>query len=446
MLEFVRQALRTAGVDRPVMYVLMGRIWSLLSGPVTIYLVVRSFSPAEQDYYYTFASVMALQVFFELGFSQCTTQFASHEFSRLSFRPDGTLKGEAEAHSRLASLARLSIRWYVVLGAAFLVGVGTGGYFFFHQKAPGGSWVAPWWLLCGATTLTLMLVPFWALLEGCNRVAFVYGYRTVAATIQSMGLWIALSLGAGLYACAVPVLCTALCAAAVLGWKWRHFFRELLTHRGQETVSWKQEMWPFQWRTGVSWVSGYFIYNFLTPLVYHFQPESGAAGRLGMTLQLFNALHAVAVSWTSSKMPRFGMLIAQRQFKELNHLFVRATARAMGAALVGGAVLLGAVWWLQHYYVRFGSRFLGLDCLGLLWLVTVVNQFAFALSFYARAHKVEPFAFISVVNGAATGLSALVLVKHYGAWGGCLAYVGVQVLLLPLGTYIWWKGVKQWQR
>ena len=42
-----------------------------------------------QGYYYTFTSLIALQVFLELGFSIVVTQFASHEWANLNLDKNG---------------------------------------------------------------------------------------------------------------------------------------------------------------------------------------------------------------------------------------------------------------------------------------------------------------------------------------------------------------------
>ena len=69
MIALLNDLRRKMGVNRPVFYTLVGRGWSLLSGPITILLLTTFFSPKVQGYYYTFGSVLALQVFLELGFS-----------------------------------------------------------------------------------------------------------------------------------------------------------------------------------------------------------------------------------------------------------------------------------------------------------------------------------------------------------------------------------------
>jgi hypothetical protein len=321
--------------------------------------------------------------------------------------------------------------------------IGAGGHVFFALKSEETDWMLPWWLLCLTAGINLAMLPLWALIEGCNQLVFLNGYRAVTAVAYSIVLWAALGLGAGLYACALGGLVNICFGAAVLLWKWRGLLGELRSPPEHGVVSWWKEIWPFQWRTGISWASGYFVYNFFTPVTFYFCGPA-VAGRMGMTLQLANALHAVAVSWTYYKMPFFGMLVAQRRFAEMDRVFRRATAQAVGVCFLGSVVLMAGVWWLQLYYPAIGSRFLSLDCVALLLLATTTNQFGFALSFYVRAHKVEPFMPLAVINGVATGLGGLLLVQYYGALGVCGAYATMQWLLLPFSTYIWYQCRKAW--
>lgn len=37
---------------------------------------------------------------------------------------------------------------------------------------------------------------------------------------------------------------------------------------GDFRVSWKTEIWPLQWRIALSWLSGYFIFQLFTPILF----------------------------------------------------------------------------------------------------------------------------------------------------------------------------------
>src|SRR5215469_9093932 len=116
---FLRKLLHAAGVDRAIGYTVLARGWSSVAGLLTVVLIARSLSPAEQGYYYTFGSLVALQIIFELGFSVVILQLAAHEAAHLTISAEGNITGPEAAHSRLASILRKAVKWYGV--AAILV-------------------------------------------------------------------------------------------------------------------------------------------------------------------------------------------------------------------------------------------------------------------------------------------------------------------------------------
>src|ERR1017187_4871500 len=131
MLHRLHQFRRWAGVDRAVFFSNAAQLMRLVTGPMTMALVLRYLTPEIQGYYYAFYGVVAMQVFLELGFSQNILQFASHEFSKLRFTAAQTLEGDPVAKSRLISLGRLAFGYYVVAAVIVLLAVGIGGHVYF---------------------------------------------------------------------------------------------------------------------------------------------------------------------------------------------------------------------------------------------------------------------------------------------------------------------------
>ena len=435
-----------AGVDRPVFFAGLGQGWSLFSGPITIFLITRYFSPTIQGYAYTFGSVTALQMFLELGFSQCIIQFASHEFAHLRFGPGGALAGDTQARSRLISLGRLSLKWYGAIAVLAVIGLGLGGSWFFSTK-PDASvhWVLPWWCACVGVGLTLVLLPVGALLEGCNQVSFVYGLRTVTRIVAAVVGWIVVWGGAELFTGSLVVLATVLVMAGAYWWRWRELLRELWgAPAGGQTISWRREIWPFHWRIAISCVSGYFIFNLFTPVLFYFHGPV-VAGQMGVTMSLVTSLSALAQSWTVSKGPRFGMLISRREFAELDRLFYRATAQAVGICVLGGLALLSGLLVVRGHFA-IGARFLDPGPTSLLVLATVANQIVFGQATYLRAHKKEPFMILSVVGGLANGLLVAVLGCLFSAWGVSLAYSLLQTTGIIWTTYVWRECRRKWHQ
>ena len=133
MIQRFHQFRRWAGVDRAVFFSNGAQMLRLVTGPITMALVLRYLTPEIQGYFYAFAGVVATQIFLEMGFSQNILQFTAHEFAKLHFTPAKMVAGDPVAKSRLISLGRLAFGYYTVAALIFFVAVGVGGHVFFYD-------------------------------------------------------------------------------------------------------------------------------------------------------------------------------------------------------------------------------------------------------------------------------------------------------------------------
>jgi hypothetical protein len=439
MTSLMRKWLKLLEVDRPIIYGLVGRIWSFLSAPVTVILITTRFTRELQGYYYTFNSLLGLQVFVELGLSTVLVQFASHEWSRLKWDPETGLSGDADALSRLVSLGRVAMRWFAIAAAIIAVGLGSGGYLFFSQTPSHGiTWAAPWFALCVACAANLCLTPVFALLEGCNQVSSVYGYRSVQAVVSSIAIWSAIFFGAGLWAAPVCLGAAFVWAVAFL-WRYRLFLKPFLVgvSPSGRRIHWRSEMLPMQWRVAVSYLSGYFTYSVFTPLMFHYQGAT-VAGQMGMTLAVVSVIGSMGAIWSASKAPRFGMLIARRAYGELDRLFHRVAIASQVVLVSGGTVVWLVIYGLYASNHRLAERFLPPWPAVFLVVGMVASNFCTPMGVYLRAHKREPYMLLSLVLGLLTGLVTWILAsQQVGAAGVAAGYMSVSLLVgLPAGLLI----------
>ena len=161
LLINVKTILHKFEVSRAVLFSSLLTGWKAFAGPVSMLVIVYCLSAEKQGFYYTFSSVLALQIFVELGLANVIVQVASHEWAFLKRDANGKISGETRALSRLASLMRFALRWYLVSGLIIMVGLSVVGYFFFMAKPhPEINWQMPWFALCFVAGLALMMSPF----------------------------------------------------------------------------------------------------------------------------------------------------------------------------------------------------------------------------------------------------------------------------------------------
>lgn len=445
----VRQWLRDVlGLDQAIIFTVLARGWQSVAGLVTLALIAHFLSPAEQGYYYTFGSLVALQIVFELGFSFVIQQMASHERAVLTISADHQVSGDPVAHARLASVLQKSVRWYSVAAAlmgSFLVFAGM--HFFAAHRAGGPTpvhWKAPWCCVALAATLTFQIDPLLAFLEGCGYVANVARLRLTQAATGSVLAWLALISHHGLFAPAMLILGTA---SAGLFWlhSHRHLLLALLRHHpGKHRIRWATEVWPFQWKIAVSWISGYFIFQLFNPVLFAYQGPV-AAGQMGMSLNLATALQAVAISWVNTKSAPFGALIARKQYAQLDRTFFRSVCQSLAVSLTGALLFLAGVVWLNYAKMPFAHRLLRPGALALLFLATIVNLAVFSEALYLRAHKQEKFLLNSLLTAGLVACSTLFFGRYYGATAMIAGYLVVVVTVsLGFGTFTFIKYRRLW--
>ena len=447
VLATCRRLLQTMGVDRAIGFTVIGRAWLSIAGLVTLAFVGQCLSPGEQGYYYTFGSLLALQVFVELGLTNVILQFASHERAYLNWTPRGVLEGDPDAKSRLASLLRLALRWYGIAAFAFLAVLLPAGFVFFTRCASGQSevgWQWPWAGTVLATAGVLVLVPVLAFLEGCGCVAEVARFRVFQAIAANVALWLALLAGAGLAAASVFALANLLAAVCWLLTSQRRFLADLLAVRVWQKIAWRDEIWPYQWRIAVSWLSGYCIFQLFTPVLFAYQGPA-EAGRMGMALTLAGAVSSLGASWLTTKAPRFGNLVSLRRFAELDALFLRAVKQAIGASVFGGSLVVSLVVLINAFHHPLAFRILPPLPLTLLVLATLANTLVSAEAIYLRAFKREPFVVVSLLNAALVGPWTYFV----GRWSGALGMMVGYLLLggavgLGLGSWIFLRRRRAW--
>ena len=341
--ESFTELLRRAGVNRPVLYSMMTRGTQGVAALVTILLVARILDRPTQGYYFTILGFIAFVQLAEFGLTYAVMQSASHEVPGASA---GARQLEPGVGDRLAALLRGATRFNtaaVVLATLVVGGVGTrmlstGGA---TVSAGASTWAAPWIAALLTVAGSQLLNPRVSLLEGAGFVSDVWRFRLAQELAAAAVLWLALFAGWGLWAIALSFAARAVLGVLWLGASWRRqYFAGLRRSRkvAGPDVYWWKEVWPFQWRIGVSALSGYLIFQFFTPLMFVIKGPT-AAGQFGMTLALTNGLLTVTTAWLSSQAPLFGQLVATRSYDQLDRAFVRSLRSSILLVLVTGATI-----------------------------------------------------------------------------------------------------------
>jgi len=314
--NFIRYKVPHAiGLDRAIAFTVLGRVVQGLGSVGSVLLIVHFLTAAEQGYYYALWSLVALQSVFELGFSFVILQVAAHERAHLEFHGDGTITGREVSHTRLASLLQRAVKWYtsaaVVMGIVLLVGGMR--FFSMHQQPQAPNiWIVPLRVTVLACAITFSIGPVLSFLEGCGQVTHVARMRFFQSMVSVAASWTAMLSHHGLYSPAMVLLGQGFVASILLYSRRRLLLPLLRMHVAGAGISWKREVWPFQWKIAVSWLCDYFIFQLFTPVLFAFRgPEE--AGRMGLSMNIVTQLSAMMLAWMTTKAAPFGSLIAKKR-------------------------------------------------------------------------------------------------------------------------------------
>jgi hypothetical protein len=421
----VRDLLRhKIGLDRAIGFTVLGRVVQGLGSVGSVLLIVHFLSAAEQGYYYALWSLVALQSVFELGFSFVILQVAAHERAHLEFHEDGAITGSEAAHARLASLLQRAVKWYT--SAAVLMGVlllvGGMRFFAIHQQPQAPNiWIVPLRVTVLACAITFSIGPVLSFLEGCGQVAQVARMRFFQAAVSVALSWTAMLTHHGLFSPAMVLLGQGFVASILLYSRKRLLIPLLRKHVAQHGISWRTEVWPFQWKIAVSWLCDYFIFQLFTPVLFAFRGPV-EAGRMGLSMSIVMQMSAMMLAWMTTKAAPFGSLIAKRDTPELDRLFFRALRQSLGLFTAAAAMVLMGVLAAPYIVPKISRRIEDWPVFVLLLLTALSSHVVQSEAIYLRAHKCEPFLVQSIVIASCTAGSVVLLAKTSGALGVSLAY------------------------
>lgn len=255
--------------------------------------------------------------------------------------------------------------------------------------------------------------------------------------------WILFACGLKLYVVGIGALLGVLvwCVFVFKSNLWR-LVVNLLKVKITETISYMKEIFPYQWKIALSWISGYFIFQLFNPVLF---ATEGAvvAGQMGMTLSVLTAIQALAMSWQNTKVPHYSGLIEVKNYSELDSVFNKTL---MQLVLITSTLLSLMIIVLEVVRVTeisignsvLGDRFLSFIPTFLMALTILANQYIASWATYLRCHKQEPFLVQSVVVGILCCLSTFLLGNLFGLYGVVIGYSSITILIsTPWAYYIY---------
>ena len=429
--------------DRAATWSVLTRLVQSVAALATIALVATRLDAGLQGYFYTLLALVAFLPLADFGVSYAMMQSASHQAGRLRWTPTG-VDGESSALRNLGQLLSVARRWNIAttgFATIVLAIVGT------RVLCVGGALppllLYQWAALLASMAGWQLLTPRLALLEGGGLVDRVWRFRLTQEILAGLLLAGGLITGLGLFSLALSaagrlahtmlwLAGDALSTSRLPSNHWRH-----------AVTRWHSEVWPFQWRIGLSVLAGFLIYQLFAPTLLATQGAE-VAGRFGMTVAVTNGLLSVTTGWLNSQAPRFGVLVAARDYPTLDQDFGRTFWRSSALAAAGAVALVCGLMLGQFFTPRLASRLLPLLPFTLFAVSAVINHFVFAFAIYLRAHRREPLLLPSVVGAVVWAAALIWAAKTGSATLVAGVYLGMTLIGFVLASAIFLVCRERW--
>ncbi len=445
---FYKFILSKIGIDLTIGYTLLTRLIQALGSVGVIIVITKYLDKEEQGYYYTFTSIIAIQVFFELGLSGIITQYTAHEFAHLKFDNNHQLVGEDIYISRLASLLQFCVKWFGIIAFfLFFLLVGIGFYFFStYNNNYSIDWKWPWIILSLSTSLNLFIDPILAFFDGLNEIKEMTKIRLIQKSVNVFFLYGTMILGFKLYSSPIASILSVLIVFVIIGTtKKLTILKYIWKQKTHWVINYHKEIFPFQWRIALSWVSGYFIFQIFNPVLF---ATAGpiVAGQMGMTLQVLGGISSISMSWITTKIPLFSMLISKKEFIDLDKLFDKTLKSLCLVISLLVLTFTTGIFLINYLKIPLRNRFLPILPLLLMSSTVIINQIIYSWATYLRCHKLEPYLFISIVGAIYCTISTVVLSHFYGLLGMVIGYTIWTFTSIFWAYNIFYKKKTEWHQ
>lgn len=446
MIALVKTIKDLFGINKAIAFSTVAKAVQALGSLVTIVLVSKFLTQEEQGYYYTFHSILSIQVFVELGLGGIIIQYVAHEFAFLKIDNRNHVVGEDIHLGKLVALVRFFAKWYLVSAVLLFLILFVSGFSFFYNYSLNDSieWQMPWLILIIATSLNLLLSPLFAFFEGVNKVKDVAFIRMITQMSSLVCIWTILLCGGKLYTASFTSLLNVIINILLL-FKYKglmSIYKNVITNEVKGEVNYFNEIFPYQWRVAISWMSGYFIFQLFNPVLF---ATCGAevAGQMGMTLSVLNGILGLTLSWTSTNMPSWSSMVARKEYNALDVSFNKVLKSSSMVCFIGIMAFLLALYILNYYNIPLYGRFLPFYLSAILSTTIFFNNIINAWATYLRCHKKEPFIIQATIVGVANAFSTLITANFIGVQGVVIGYTSIVIFLsLPL-SYVIFKTKKK---
>jgi len=404
----------------------------LISKPAVLLMIPLYLTLNEQGYWFTLISLGSLTVFVDLGLTNLILQFSSHQMSGIKFcSGTGVLIGDKTKLWKLSSLLRLVLKIikFSLLAFPLLLFVIGSAVLSSDDASKSIGWLIPWAIFAFSVTLYFSMNLIFSFVEGLDQVSRINKLRVIQSLVNTLVVVSFLFFGFSLYALALSMLISCLIAISVFYFENFNFLKHLLVHSLNEQFNVKDKLLSLLKKTAISYISGYFIFQFFTPLIFIYF-GSDISGKVGFSLSIIASIFGISIVWINVIRPKLNIFTAQGdRDKALKYLFYSTLLSAL--TYVTGVVMLFSL--LKYELFSFlADRLVDNELLLILSIAWGVQVIINNIAIFVRSYLIEPFVYVSIVGALITVSVTLYFCFTMDVSGIFYGFMMSNILLLPI--------------
>ncbi|MBL0460969.1 MULTISPECIES: polysaccharide biosynthesis protein [Aeromonas] len=369
----------------------------LLAGPITLLFISKNLNSEQIGFYYTFFSLVAMQQLAELGLGHTLKQFIAHAYKL----ENGTWISESKA--KIKGYVSFGFKWFAVVALFLILVVAPAGWAYYSDYTGTVNWLSPWLMLIGVSALVTSLIPIQILLDATQNQKRVYQAQSVSALVNSVAIWVLISLGAGLYTIPLALIASNTVFYVLLSPLVRPFYQALLDVKVSANLfSIFKELWPLFSRVSIVWAVGFLFWNGFNLISFKIY-DADFAGKVIFTIALARAGFGLAESLFSSQITVISYKIAQGHIQHAQQYAKKYQLIALLILVLGySAFCILTQLWPSFFLVQ---KTVDLEYTISIFLFFILNLILIVQNDFVRCFKVEPFVLVSIFKGILVPLS-----------------------------------------
>lgn len=367
------------------------RVNTIVLGGGLILTIPLAVDIQTQGYIFVFLSLIALQHIFDFGMNQALIQIISFNVKK--------------NYIKNIEITNFIKKLYKKISAIFTVCIFSLGYYLFEIKEDEINWFKPWLLIVISSGINMYYSPLLSIIEGSGDITKVAIIRGVGNLFGYIFAILMLYIDFGLYSISAIPICNIISAAFFL----RN--NELIYNNNTSNLtsfSWKIEIFPLQWRIGLSWIFGYVVQQ-LTPIIIFHKLNSVEAGKIGLITSFMNAICMFSLSILSANIPTFSMLLSDDKKEDMNNLFKKSLLIALFKMIIISHLLILIIVIMNKYELPIFERLPKLTEIYIIVLTYIVNIIIFSYAMFIRSFKEDPTVALTVILGSTSLIIIMIL-------------------------------------